>query len=158
MENLIKTNTAKDKKREYDRRFIKEYYKRHKDYFKKKYEEGKGQYLYIFKSPKNRVTYYIGSCSNIRTRVNYHINGFSNVLYDIGNRDYKIEFLDVTNIVKNKVEREFLEKYLIFNKNPLYNIKLGFGREVISKERQEELIFLLEEIISEWIEIEKVNN
>lgn len=119
-----------------------------KDCCKKEYEKTCSKYVYIIKRYEEIL--YVGSCTNICMRISSHVNGHVTTTKDymLAKEWTSIMYLDVSNHVADRQEREFLEYALIDLLSPRLNkidreICLNNdSREVELSELAEDLIYL----------------
>lgn len=119
-----------------------------KDCCKEEYEKTCSKYVYIIKRFEEIL--YVGSCANICMRISSHINGHVTTTKDymLAKEWTSIMYLDVSNYVANRLEREFLEYALIDLLSPKLNratreICLGNdSKEVELTGLAEDLIYL----------------
>lgn len=85
-------------------------------------KNNKSNYIYIIKRCLEPL--YIGSCNNITKRVSNHVRGSVPTTreYMLHNEWTSIIYVDVSEYVSNKLEREFLEYAMIELMNPKLNI------------------------------------
>lgn len=85
-------------------------------------KESRSNYIYIIK--RHLEDLYVGSCAYISTRISSHICGHVNTTRDymLNNEWTSILYLDVSEYVSNKLEREFLEYAIIDLLCPSLNI------------------------------------
>lgn len=100
----------------------------HNKEYKKEWEElHKGYYLYIILNKFNEVLY-VGSTENIYTRIQQHISCNSNIKKLMQTEEWdKINYLDVTTLVYNREELNYLENVLI----EIYETKWNTKRNII---------------------------
>ena len=91
-------------------------------YCKECCKNNKSNYIYIIKRYLEPL--YVGSCNNITKRVSNHVRGSVPTTreYMIQGEWTSIVYLDVTEYVSSKLEREFLEYAIIELINPKLNI------------------------------------
>lgn len=91
-------------------------------YCKECCKNNKSNYIYIIKRCLEPL--YIGSCNNITKRVSNHVTGSVPTTreYMIHDEWTSIVYLDVSEYVSNRLEREFLEYAIIELINPKLNI------------------------------------
>lgn len=119
-----------------------------KDCCKEEYKKTCSDYIYVIK--RFNEILYVGSCSNICMRISSHINCHVPTTKDYmqANEWTSIMYLDVSDYVEDRQEREFLEYALIDLLSPKLNkidreICLGNdSREVELSELAEDLIYL----------------
>lgn len=92
-----------------------------KDCCKKEYKKTCSKYVYIIM--RHNEILYVGSCSNICMRISSHVNGHVATTKDymIAKEWTSIMYLDVSNYVASRLEREFLEYALIDLLSPRLN-------------------------------------
>lgn len=92
-----------------------------KDCCKEEYKKTCSDYIYIIK--RFNEILYIGSCANICMRISSHINCHVPTTKDYmqANEWTSIIYLDVSNYVEDRQEREFLEYALIDLLSPTLN-------------------------------------
>mgnify|MGYP004552138135 CR=1 FL=1 len=92
-----------------------------KDCCKEEYKKTCSKYIYVIK--RFNEILYVGSCANISKRISSHIRGYVDTTKDyMTNGEWtSIIYLDVSNYVKDKLEREFLEYELIDLLSPALN-------------------------------------
>lgn len=117
-----------------------------KDCCKTEYKKACSKYIYIIKRYEEIL--YVGSCSNICMRISSHINGHVTTTKDymIAKEWTSIMYLDVSDCVASRLEREFLEYELINLLSP----KLNRATREISLEdscREVELLEIAEDLI-----------
>lgn len=85
-------------------------------------KNNKSNYIYIIKRCLEPL--YVGSCNNIAKRVSSHVRGSVPTTreYMLSNEWTSIIYLDVSEYVSNKLEREFLEYAIIELINPKLNV------------------------------------
>ena len=107
-----------------------------KDCCKKEYKKTCSKYIYIIKRYEEIL--YIGSCANISKRISSHIRGYVDTTKDyMTNGEWtSIIYLDVSNYVASKLEREFLEYELINLLSPRLN---KFDREICLEDKSKEV-------------------
>lgn len=76
-------------------------------------KESRSNYIYIIK--RHLEDLYVGSCADISTRISSHICGYVNTTKDymLNGEWTSILYLDVSEYVSNRLEREFLEYAII---------------------------------------------
>lgn len=119
-----------------------------KDCCKAEYKKTCSKYVYIIKRYEEIL--YVGSCANISKRISSHIRGYVDTTKDymLAGEWTSIMYLDVSNYVASRLEREFLEYALIDLLSPKLNkidreICLGNdSREVELLEIAGDLIYL----------------
>ena len=119
-----------------------------KDCCKAEYEKTCSKYVYIIK--RFNEILYVGSCANICMRISSHVNGHVVTTKDYmqANEWTSIMYLDVSNYVKDKLEREFLEYALIDLLSPKLNRSMreiclnNDSREVELSELAQDLTYL----------------
>ena len=114
-----------------------------------------GNYIYMIIDTTNTPAY-IGKTINIFKRINYgHMCGNTGATKELflNNNVKEINYIEVSSIIKNETELLYLESYLINKCNGYLNTQKGMKCDNISKERQEELINKVEELIKEngWV-------
>lgn len=107
-----------------------------KDCCKAEYEKTCSKYVYIIKRFEEIL--YIGSCANICMRISSHINGHVTTTKDymLAKEWTSIMYLDVSNHVADRQEREFLEYALIDLLSPRLN---KFDREICLEDKSKEV-------------------
>ena len=107
-----------------------------KDCCKAEYEKTCSKYIYIIKRYEEIL--YIGSCANISKRISSHIRGYVDTTseYMTSGEWTSIMYLDVSNYVANRLEREFLEYALIDLLSPKLN---KFDREICLEDKSKEI-------------------
>lgn len=117
-----------------------------KDCCKKEYKKTCSKYVYIIKRYEEIL--YVGSCSNICMRISSHVNGHvaTTSKYMLAGEWTSIMYLDVSNYVASRQEREFLEYELIDLLSPALN---KIDREISLEDscREVELTGLAEDLI-----------
>ena len=119
-----------------------------KDCCKKEYKKTCSDYIYVIK--RFNEILYVGSCTNICMRISSHINCHVPTTKDYmqANEWTSIMYLDVSDYVASRLEREFLEYELIGLLSPKLNrsmreICLGDdSREVELSEIAQDLTYL----------------
>lgn len=119
-----------------------------KDCCKKEYKKTCSDYIYIIKRYEEIL--YVGSCSNICMRISSHINGHVTTTskYMLAGEWTSIMYLDVSNYVEDRQEREFLEYALIDLLSPTLNRSMreicldNTCREVELSELAGDIVFL----------------
>lgn len=119
-----------------------------KDCCKKEYEKTCSKYVYVIK--RFNEILYIGSCANICMRISSHINCHVPTTKDYmqANEWTSIMYLDVSNYVEDRQEREFLEYALIDLLSPKLNRSMreiclnNDSREVELSELAQDLTYL----------------
>lgn len=119
-----------------------------KDCCKEEYKKTCSDYIYIIK--RFNEILYVGSCSNICMRISSHVNGHvaTTSKYMLAGEWTSIMYLDVSDYVEDRQEREFLEYELINLLSPTLNkldreICLGNdSREVELSELAQDIVFL----------------
>lgn len=119
-----------------------------KDCCKEEYKKTCSDYIYIIKRYEEIL--YIGSCANICMRISSHVNGHVATTKDymLAGEWTSIIYLDVSNCVEDRQEREFLEYELIDLLSPKLNRSMreicldNTCREVELSELAEDLIYL----------------
>lgn len=116
-----------------------------KDCCKAEYEKTCSKYIYVIK--RFNEILYVGSCTNICMRISSHINGHVTTTKDymLAKEWTSIMYLDVSNYVEDRQEREFLEYELI----DLLSPKLNRATREISLEdscREVELLEIAEDL------------
>lgn len=103
----------------------------HNKEYKKEWEElHKGYYLYIILNKFNEVLY-VGSTENIYTRIHNHLSCNSNIKELMQTEKWhKIKYLDVTDLVYNREELNYLENVLIEVYEPEWNTKLNIIKNI----------------------------
>lgn len=129
----------REKNKEYRRACQKEYRKEHKGY-----------YLYIIVNKEDEVLY-VGATKYLNTRLNSHLNGYSNIsrLMKTDKWD-KIKYLDITDIVKDTEELHLLENVLIELYEPKYN-KVKNIIKNMDKLRELSLLSEIHDLIQKWV-------
>lgn len=91
--------------------------------YKKKWDnKDKGYYLYVILNKNNKVLY-VGCTEHKKNRLYKHLSCNSNIKELMQTKKWdKIKYLDITNLVNNRKELEFLESNLIELYKPSYNI------------------------------------
>lgn len=107
-----------------------------KDCCKAEYKKTCSKYVYIIKRYEEIL--YVGSCANISKRISSHIRGYVDTTKDyMTNGEWtSIIYLDVSNYVASKLEREFLEYELINLLSPRLN---KFDREICLEDKSKEV-------------------
>lgn len=92
-----------------------------KDCCKEEYVKSCSKYVYVIMRHKEIL--YVGSCANISKRMSSHIRGHvpSTRDYMTSNEWTNIAYLDVSDYVSDRLEREFLEYALIDLLSPKLN-------------------------------------
>lgn len=119
-----------------------------KDCCKEEYKKSCSDYIYIIKRYEEIL--YVGSCTNICMRVSSHINGHVTTTKDymLAKEWTSIMYLDVSNFVEDRQEREFLEYELIDLLSPTLNRSMreiclnNDSREVELSELAGDIVFL----------------
>lgn len=119
-----------------------------KDCCKEEYKKTCSDYIYVIK--RFNEILYVGSCSNICMRISSHINGHVTTTKDymLAKEWTSIMYLDVSDYVASRLEREFLEYALIDLLSPRLNkidreISLEDScREVELSELAQDMIYL----------------
>lgn len=107
-----------------------------KDCCKAEYKKTCSKYIYIIKRYEEIL--YVGSCANISKRISSHIRGYVDTTKDyMTNGEWtSIIYLDVSDYVASKLEREFLEYELINLLSPRLN---KFDREICLEDKSKEV-------------------
>lgn len=107
-----------------------------KDCCKEEYKKTCSKYIYIIKRFEEIL--YVGSCANISKRISSHIRGYVDTTKDymIAKEWTSIMYLDVSNHVADRQEREFLEYALIDLLSPRLN---KFDREICLEDKSKEV-------------------
>ena len=107
-----------------------------KDCCKTEYKKACSKYIYIIKRFEEIL--YVGSCANISKRISSHINCHVPTTKDYmqANEWTSIIYLDVSNYVANRLEREFLEYALIDLLSPRLN---KIDREICLEDKSKEV-------------------
>lgn len=107
-----------------------------KDCCKAEYKKTCSKYIYIIKRYEEIL--YVGSCANISKRISSHIRGYVDTTKDymLAKEWTSIIYLDVSNYVASKLEREFLEYELINLLSPRLN---KFDREICLEDKSKEV-------------------
>lgn len=107
-----------------------------KDCCKEEYKKTCSKYIYIIKRYEEIL--YVGSCANISKRISSHIRGHVDTTKDyMTNGEWtSIIYLDVSDYVASKLEREFLEYELINLLSPRLN---KFDREICLEDKSKEV-------------------
>lgn len=117
-----------------------------KDCCKEEYKKTCSKYIYIIKRYEEIL--YVGSCANICMRISSHINGHVATTKDymLAGEWTSIMYLDVSNYVEDRQEREFLEYELIDLLSPKLN---KIDREISLEDscREVELSEIAEDLI-----------
>lgn len=119
-----------------------------KDCCKAEYEKTCSKYVYIIK--RFNEILYVGSCANICMRISSHVNGHvaTTSEYMLAKEWTSIIYLDVSNYVEDRQEREFLEYALIDLLSPKLNRSMreiclnNDSREVELSELAQDLTYL----------------
>lgn len=114
-----------------------------------------GNYIYMIIDTTNTPAY-IGKTVNIYKRIDgRHMSGNVEATKELflNNNVKKINYIEVSSIIENETELLYLESYIINKYNGYSNTRKGMKYDNISKERQEELINKVEELIKEngWV-------
>ena len=114
-----------------------------------------GNYIYMIIDTTNTPAY-IGKTINIFKRIDgRHMSGNVEATKELflNNNVKEINYIEVSSIIENETELFYLESYLINKYNGYLNTVKGMKYDNISKERQEELINKVEELIKEngWV-------
>lgn len=116
-----------------------------KDCCKEEYKKSCSDYIYVIK--RFNEILYVGSCANICMRISSHVNCHVATTKDYmqANEWTSIMYLDVSNYVKDKLEREFLEYELINLLSPKLN---KIDREICLEDscREVELLEIAEDL------------
>lgn len=117
----------------------------------------KSNYIYIIKRCLEPL--YVGSCADITKRISKHVTGSVPTTKDymIHNEWTSIVYLDVSEYVSNKLEREFLEYAIIELINPKLNV---LERNIILNDdlKEEHLMEVAKDLIdSDLFKIYKEN-
>lgn len=98
-----------------------------KDCCKTEYKKACSKYIYIIKRFEEIL--YVGSCANISKRISSHVRCYVDTTKDymLAKEWTSIVYLDVSNHVADRQEREFLEYALIDLLSPRLN---KFDREI----------------------------
>lgn len=107
-----------------------------KDCCKTEYKKACSKYIYIIKRFEEIL--YVGSCANISKRISSHIRGYVDTTKDymLAGEWTSIIYLDVSDYVASKLEREFLEYELINLLSPKLN---KFDREICLEDKSKEV-------------------
>lgn len=142
--------------REECKEYSKEYRKSHKEeckeYRKEYYNQSKSNYVYVIVYD-NKVSY-VGSTTNINNRINYHINGHSNV-----NEKWNyIYYLDTTNMLTDEITLQLLEQLLFDHFKPEFNIRNPVDKTNIPIPKQK-MDLVLQQLLNskEWRMYNKVH-
>lgn len=93
-------------------------------------QKDKGYYLYIIMDKDNKVLY-VGSTEHLYSRLHSHINCNSNIKDLMQTEKWdKIKYLDVTNLVYNREELNYLENMLIEVYETEWNTKLNIIKNI----------------------------
>ena len=117
-----------------------------KDCCKKEYEKSCSKYVYVIM--RYGEILYVGSCANLGMRMSSHVNGHVSTTskYMTSGEWTNIMYLDVSEYVSNRLEREFLEYALIDLLSPKLN---RVDREICLDNscREVELLELAQDLI-----------
>lgn len=107
-----------------------------KDCCKEEYKKTCSDYIYVIK--RFNEILYVGSCSNICMRISSHINCHVDTTKEyMANKEWtSIIYLDVSNYVASRLEREFLEYELIDLLSPTLNRSM---REISLEDKSKEV-------------------
>lgn len=121
-----------------------------KDCCKTEYKKTCSKYIYIIKRFEEIL--YVGSCANISKRISSHIRGYVDTTseYMTSKEWTSIVYLDVSDYVSNRQEREFLEYALIDLLSPKLN---KIDREICLEDKFKEVE--LSEIAQDLIYLEQ---
>lgn len=124
-------------------------------------KENRSNYIYIIKRFNEDL--YVGSCADIGKRISNHINGYVNTTRDymIHSEWTSILYLDVSEYVNNRLQREFLEYEIIDLLCPTLNKMDMESRNIIldSEETEENLMEVAQDLINlNLFKIYKTNN
>ena len=119
-----------------------------KDCCKAEYEKTCSKYIYIIM--RHNEILYVGSCTNICMRISSHVNCHVATTKDyMASKEWtSIMYLDVSNYVEDRQEREFLEYALIDLLSPKLNRSMreiclnNDSREVELSELAQDLTYL----------------
>jgi hypothetical protein len=118
--------------------------------YKKNWDnKDKGYYLYVILDKNNRVLY-VGSTEHLKNRLGMHLSCNSNIkeLMKTDKWD-KIKYLDITNLVNNREELNYLENSLIELYDTEYNNQLNIIKHM-NKLREFCLISELHSLTKKW--------
>ena len=114
-------------------------YNKYKRNWYKKYD---GYYIYRFKDELD-FTLYIGATKNYYNRLHKHLSLSSHIAREIATYNWDVlEFSDLTDKLQDIKELLIIENILIEEEEPAWNKNLNDIKDVITKERKEELIEL----------------
>lgn len=107
-----------------------------KDCCKEEYKKTCSKYVYVIK--RFNEILYVGSCANICMRISSHVNGHVTTTseYMLAKEWTSIMYLDVSNYVASRLEREFLEYALIDLLSPKLN---KIDREISLEDKSKEV-------------------
>lgn len=149
----------REKNRDKELKKTREYREKNRDRYLKQQRKWKskfaGNYIYMIIDTTNTPAY-IGKTINIYKRINSsHVSGNVEATKELflNNNVKEINYIEVSSIIENETELLYLEKYIINKYNGYLNTNKGMKCDNISKERQEELINKVEELIKEngWV-------
>ncbi|HII4486074.1 TPA: GIY-YIG nuclease family protein [Clostridium perfringens] len=109
--------------REYKQGWDCEHVEHNKEYKKEWKEEHKGYYLYTVK--KGKDVQYVGATENITERMYSHLNLNSNIADLIDSEWDCIKYIDLTELLDDRIELLYLENFLmdLYNTSTKYNSK-----------------------------------
>lgn len=112
--------------------------------------QNRSSYIYIIKRFNEYL--YVGSCNDISRRISNHINGHVNTTreYMLSDEWTSIVYVDVSEYVSSKLEREFLEYAIIDLLCPKLNKMDMESRNITldSEEIEEKLMEVAEDLIN----------